>query len=112
MIDQLMAVSPRIALVIILCVIGYWMKRSPFPNWAIPWSLMILGAVGWTVMADRKNDDYTAQWITYNVILGMLLGAASVGLHQAVRTLFPFLFPPKGDTMQFTKKDVEESPKE
>lgn len=107
-IEQLFAVSPRIALVLVLCVIGFWMKRSPAPNWTIPLVLMVLGAIGFTVMADIKDDDYTAKFITHNAIIGMLLGASSVGLHSAVRPLFPFLFPPKGHTEILNKKDVKE----
>lgn len=106
-IDQLLAVSPRIALVLVLCVIGFLMKRSPLPNWLIPWILLILGGAGYTVMADVKDEDYTAKLIFYNVVLGMLLGAASVGLHSTVRTIFPFLFPEKGET-EMIKKNEEE----
>lgn len=109
-IEQLFSLSPRIVIVLVLCVIGYWMKRSPVPNWTIPWTLMVLGGVGFTVMADIKDDDYTAKFITYNAGLGMLLGASSVGLHSAVRPLFPFLFPPKGDTVMIEKKDAKETP--
>ena len=107
-VEQLVSVSPRIALVLVLCVVGYWLKRSPFPNWMIPWVLILLGAIAYPVMADWKDDDYTAQLVMLNVLLGMLLGAASVGLHQTVRTLFPFLFPPKGQTEILNKKDAEE----
>lgn len=108
-IDQLLAVSPRVALVLVLCVIGYWMKRSPLANWFIPLTLMVLGAVGFTLVAYKKDDDYTAQLITHNVIIGMLLGASSVGLHGTVRTFFPFLFPDKGQTELLKKSDVKET---
>ncbi len=104
--DQLLAVSPRIALVLVLCVVGYWLKRSPLPNWIIPWALIVLGALAYPIIADVKDDD-TAQLVIFNVMLGMLFGAASVGLHQAVRTFFPFLFPEKGQTEMIKKKDVE-----
>lgn len=104
-IDQLVAVSPRIALVLLLNVIGYWMKRSQVPNWLIPMTLMVLGGAGYTIFADVKDDDYTAKLITHNVVIGALLGASSVGLHSAVRNVFPFLFPPKGDTAIIAKKE-------
>lgn len=107
-IDQLLAVSPRIALVLVLCVIGYYLKRSPIKNWLIPWLLIAMGGTAYPIIASVKNDDYTAQLVLANILLGILLGAASVGLHQIVRTIFPFLFPDKGQTELIKKNDVEE----
>lgn len=105
-IDQLTAVSPRFALVLALCVIGFWLKRSPVPNWVIPWVLVLLGGVVFPIIAEVKNDDYTASLIVYNVLIGILMGAASVGLHQAMRPMFPFLFP-QGNTTIIKKADVK-----
>lgn len=91
--DQLLAVSPKIALVLGLNVIGYYLKRSPIWSWLIPLILILLSAIAWPIIADVKDDDYTARLVTYNVLIGILLGAASIGLHQVVATTFPCLFP-------------------
>ena len=105
MLDQLTVIAPKVALVLALNVLGFYLKRSPIRNWVIPWTLIALGMIVWPIIAETKDDDYTAKWITHNVIIGVLLGAASIGLHQVVTQVFPFLFPkskedepPKGDT--------------
>ena len=107
-IEQLLSVTPHVGLVLCLNVIGYWLKRSPIKDWLIPLILIPLAAIAWPIIADVKDDDYTAQLVTRNVIVGILLGAASIGLHQVVRAVFPFLFPEKGNTEIIKKNDVEE----
>lgn len=112
MLDQILSVTPHVGLVLCLNVLGYWLKRSPVKDWLIPFILLPLAAIAWPIIADVKNDDYTAQLVTRNVIVGILLGAASIGLHQIVRKIFPFLFPERGDTMIIKKDDVEPPNKE
>lgn len=103
-IDQLTTQSPKAALAFALCFIGFFLKKSPLPNWVIPILLMVSGGVAYPFIAAAQNIDYTSALITTNVIIGITLGGASVGLHQLLKNMFPVLFPSNGDT-QIIKND-------
>lgn len=105
-IEQILALKPQVGLVLALCALGFWAKRSPVPNWSIPLGLMLLGGVINPIVSHVANEDYTADLVTRNAVTGVLLGASSVGLHQLIKPIFPWLFR-SGDTTTIDKKGNE-----
>lgn len=102
--DQLGTQSPKILFALVLCVLGWRLKRSRMPNWAIPWILIALGTAGFPFIAKFQNADYTAEMITTNALVGFLIGAASVGLHGTFKHTMPVLFSDNGNGEAHDKK--------
>lgn len=96
-VEQLTTQSPKVILALVLCVIGWRLKKSPCPNWIIPFVLMIAGGTAYPFIARAHDVDYTSALVLTNVLIGLLIGGASVGLHQTVKQVMPFLFA-NGDT--------------
>ena len=78
--------SPPIALALALNLLGLGLKRSPAPSWLIPMILPLLGGAAYPFIAETgkvsfecRNPDVLL------VIYGVVIGAGSVGLNQAVK---------------------------
>lgn len=67
--------KPLLSMIVIVFLMKA-VKMSPIPNWLIPWLAFIFGGLGYSLV-----NGFTR----YNIVIGLLVGGASVGLHQAYK---------------------------
>lgn len=103
--DSLLDLSPPIALLAALTVLGYALKKSPIQNWVIPLLLPAVGSVVYPFVAEIAEVSYTVRNPTvFNGIIGFLIGWASTGGNQAIRQ-FVWRDKKTNDDTAFLKKD-------
>lgn len=101
---------PGYVLVFLLCLVaGFVLKRSRwFPNDGIPLTVICLGGLVNSLIADPKADTLPLRiWVVKNVVVGLIIGFAAWQAH-AQRRKIPGLkrfFPESSDSdpQAFTK---------
>ena len=83
--NELLQLSPPVALLIAINMLGYALKRSPVRSDLIPFIALTAGAVAYPFVA--RDNPVAANSLGMNVIIGFCIGGASVGLHQGVRSI-------------------------
>lgn len=72
---ELLSLSPHALLGLALMMLGVALKRSPLPDWLIPFIIMGVGAAVYPLLVSTGS-------IGYRVVTGFVIGATTVGLHQ------------------------------
>lgn len=94
-IDQLLELSPPVALLGVLMLLGFYLKRSPFPSWAIPITLGVLGGGSYPFIADLSKVSFqVANPTVLNVIIGVLIGLAGPGIQSQFQNILERFLPP------------------
>lgn len=84
--EQLIHAPSHLLLLVVLIVIGILIKKSPTPNWTIPWLLVTIGAVGYPFLASPTNIDPSFPNPTMVLhIYGGLLGIGAIVAHTFLR---------------------------
>lgn len=84
-INELLELSPPVMLALLLNIVGALLKKSPVPNWIIPWCLIVMGGVLFPFVAEQQTVVYNSYNPTvYTVIIGCCIGGASVALYEGV----------------------------
>lgn len=93
-IDQILQMSPPVALCIVLNVIGFLLKKAPnVANWVIPFVLVVLGTILYPLIADAGKVGFACKNpMIVLALYGFLIGAASVGLNQFTRQIMGRFF--------------------
>ena len=55
--EQLIHAPSHLLLLVVLLALGVLIKKSPTPNWLIPWLLVTVGSVGYPFLASPGNVD-------------------------------------------------------
>jgi hypothetical protein len=79
--------APPLVLSFVLNGFGYFLKQTPYSkDWAIPFILMILGAIIYPFVAELDKMQFNVKSITvFNALIGAGIGALAVGLNQAFK---------------------------
>lgn len=94
-IQAIQELSPPILLMVFLNVIGWVLKRTPFPNNWIPLALLFLGGLTYPFIYDRGQVVLNVEYpLALVIIYGVCIGGASVGVFEATKT-----FSKKDDPM-------------
>lgn len=95
LIETLTKLSPPVALVAVCNVIGLVLSKiKKLDNEWIPFVLILFAGTAYPMIADSANMPWDIPYpVAYKVLIGFLIGGASVGINQAKR----MLFPPKED---------------
>lgn len=86
--DQLINAPSHLLLLIVLLMVGMMMKKSPLPNWLIPWVLVLSGVFLYPMIASPMNMAPSFREGSERQVLslyGALIGAGSVGCHRLLR---------------------------
>lgn len=84
--DTIMHMSPPVLLSLALNAVGIFLKKSPIPDWLIPFALIAIGAITYPLIADTGDvNPKVHNPVIYLAVIGSLIGGASVGANQALR---------------------------
>ena len=87
LINDLLQLSPPIALALALNLVGMALKKSPVANWLIPWALIALGAIVFPWISDYSKINFQCRNpMVLNSIYGATIGGLAVGLHGGIRS--------------------------
>ena len=96
-IKELLELSPPVALLVVLMLLGFYLKRSPYPSWAIPLTLGVLGGVAYPFIAEVGKVSFQVSNPTVlNVIIGALVGLAGPGLQSQFQHILERFLPVNG----------------
>lgn len=85
-IDQITQLSPPVALAAALWVLGVGLKRSPVPDWLIPFLLPIAGAIAFPFIADTSEVNFNVKSpAMFHAVIGFCIGGASVAMNEAAK---------------------------
>lgn len=79
---QVESAPSHVLLFLALIPFGILIKRSPLPNWLIPWVLVLVGTIVYPLLASPKNisPDIQHPYLVLG-IFGFLLGVAALISH-------------------------------
>lgn len=86
--EQLTHAPSHLLLLLALLFLGMLIKKSPLPNWTIPWLLAIVGAIVYPLIASPTNMDPSFREgaeVKVLALYGFLLGIGTVVFHRWVR---------------------------
>lgn len=84
--DQITQLSPPVALAAALWVLGVGLKRSPVPDWLIPFLLPIAGAIAFPFIADTSEVNFNVKSpAMFHAVIGFCIGGASVAMNEAAK---------------------------
>lgn len=86
--EQLTHAPSHLLLLGVLLFLGMLIKKSPLPNWSIPWILAGVGAVVYPFIASPTNMDPSFRhgaecWVL--ALYGFMLGIGSIVVHKLLR---------------------------
>ena len=82
--DQITQLSPPVALAAALWFLGAFLKRSPVPDWLIPFLLPLVGAIAFPFIADTSEVNFNVRSpAMFHAILGFCIGGAAVAMNEA-----------------------------
>lgn len=82
--DQITQLSPPVALAAALWVLGSILKRSPVPDWLIPFFLPLAGAVAFPFIADVSEVNFNVKSpAAFQAVIGFCIGGAAVAMNEA-----------------------------
>lgn len=86
--EQLTNAPSHLLLLVVLIFFGMLIKKSPTPNWVIPWALILLGAVGYPMLASPThiNPSFPNPSLVLG-IYGGLLGVGAMLAHGLLKKL-------------------------
>lgn len=108
--NELLQLSPPIALALLLNLVGIALKKSPIANWLIPPALILLGASVFPFISDYSKLSFECRNpMMLNAIYGGTIGGLAVGLHS---TISGFLTSKNslGGTKFLEKKNAPQTP--
>jgi len=86
LVENLTQLSPPMALAVALWFFGYGLKRSPMPDWLIPFVLPCVGAALFPFIAETASVSYSVKSpALFNAIIGFCIGGAAVTMNEAVK---------------------------
>ena len=94
-INELLELSPPVALALVLIGIGVCLKRAPkCPNWLIPICLCVIGATVFPFISDAAKVNFNVRNPqVFNVLIGALIGLASTGIHSQFKSVIDRFLP-------------------
>jgi hypothetical protein len=109
-IEEILELSPPVALTVALNLVGVFLKKSPINDWLIPFILMVLGAVVYPFICETAKVSYQVTYpVILNAIYGLCIGGLAVGIHASWKS---FLHAKSGgDTRLFRRVSNEASTK-
>ena len=82
--DQITQLSPPVALAAALWFLGAFLKRSPVPDWLIPFLLPLVGAIAFPLIADVSEVNFNVKSpAAFQAVIGFCIGGASVAMNEA-----------------------------
>jgi Phage holin family Hol44, in holin superfamily V len=86
LIENVTQLSPPALLAVGLWFLGSGLKKSPMPDWLIPFVLPCVGAALFPFIADTTSVSYSVKSPTaFNAIVGFCIGGAAVAMNEAVK---------------------------
>lgn len=93
-----------------LMLLGFYLKRSPFPAWLIPISLAALGVIVYPFIADASKVNFQVHNPeVLNRIFGALVGFAACGLQAQYRHILEKFLPVNGESKERTDNEKDTS---
>lgn len=84
--EQLIHAPSHLLLLLVLLLFGILIKKSPTPNWLIPWVLIGIGAFGYPFLTTASNvDPAFPNPILVLRLYGGLLGIGAIVSHKFLR---------------------------
>lgn len=98
-VNEILEMSPPVALAVGLVLLGWCLKRSPFPSWAIPLGLCVVGAVIFPFIADAGKVSFQVRNpVVFHGLIGGIIGLASTGLHAQFQHIIERFLPVNGES--------------
>ena len=95
LISQIVEMSPAALFVLGFNGLGLALKKSPVPDWTIPYLLGLLGALLYPCIVDPAKVSYTMAYpVVYQAMTGAVLAGASVYLNQITKQFLNRNNPP------------------
>ena len=95
LVENLTQLSPPMALAVALWFFGYGLKRSPMPDWLIPFVLPVVGAALFPFVAETASVSYSVKSpALFNAIIGFCIGGAAVAMNEAAKQFLSRKDPP------------------
>jgi hypothetical protein len=86
LIENVTQLSPPALLAVALYGLGFVLKKSPMPDWLIPFVLPCVGAVLFPFIADTASVSYTVKSpAAWSAIVGFVIGMGATGINEAVK---------------------------
>lgn len=86
LINDVMKMSPPVALGAVLFVLGAILKRSPLPDWVVPVLLSAIGGASFPFLIPASQVGFECPYPqALLAVYGALIGLAPTGLHQAFK---------------------------
>lgn len=86
--EQLIHAPAHLLLLVVLMFLGMIIKKSPLPNYWIPWFIVVAGVVTYPFLASPQNVDPSYPNPTFVLhIYGGLLGIGAIIAHVFLRKL-------------------------
>lgn len=108
-VNEILELSPPVALALGLVLLGAFLKRSPFPNWAIPLGLCAIGAAVFPFIADVGKVSFQVRNpVVFHALLGGIIGLASTGLHAQFQNIIDRFLPANGESKERTNEKAND----
>lgn len=106
LINDLVHMSPPVALAAALWVVGTIIKRSRIENWLIPFILPLLGALTYPFIADTSKVSYEVHSpMLVNALIGVTIGWMATAADQTIWQFISRTKNPDGKTSFLAKPD-------
>lgn len=110
-IKDLLELSPPVALLVALLMLGFYLKRSPFPSWAIPLTNGAIGAGIYPFVAEMSKVSFQVKNpMVFNALLGLVVGLASSGLQTQFKGILERFLPTNGESKEREKTNEKDNP--
>lgn len=107
LLNNLTELSPPVALAVLLWFTGAALKRSPWQNWLIPFTLPVLGAILYPLIAESAKVSYDVRNpAVFNAIIGAVIGYSATGFDQQIRQWLSRSTKPDGKTSFISRPDA------
>lgn len=86
LIENVTQLSPPALLAVALYGLGFVLKKSPMPDWLIPFVLPCVGAIVFPFISDTSSIGYAVKSpTTWSVISGFVIGMGSTWINEATK---------------------------
>lgn len=84
LIENVTQLSPPALLAVALYGLGFVLKKSPMPDWLIPFVLPCVGAIVFPFIADVSEVNFNVKSpAAFQAVIGFCIGGASVAMNEA-----------------------------
>ena len=84
LIENVTQLSPPALLAVALYGLGFVLKKSPMPDWLIPFVLPCVGAIVFPFIADTSEVNFNVKSpAAFHAVIGFCIGGASVAMNEA-----------------------------